>query len=118
MAERLSGVSVSPYRRLSQTNCSLLSRSRERSQDWRWNPTYSGAPQGGIVSPILSNVYLHAFDLFMEEMGRAFTRGMKRKDFTPYHTISTRCRRLRKRVHAALEHGDDTTARKWKQEIL
>ena len=32
MAERLSCVSVSPYRRLSQTNCSLLSRSRERSQ--------------------------------------------------------------------------------------
>jgi group II intron reverse transcriptase/maturase len=87
-------------------------------EDWRWNPTYSGAPQGGIVSPLLSNVYLHAFDLFMEEMVRAFTRGTKRKDFTPYHTISTRCRRLRKRVHAALEQGDDTTARKWKQEIL
>ena len=52
-------------------------------EDWRWNPTYSGAPQGGIVSPILSNVYLHAFDLFMEERVRAFTRGMKRKDFTP-----------------------------------
>jgi hypothetical protein len=32
IAERLSCVSVSPYRRLSQTNCSLLSRSRERSQ--------------------------------------------------------------------------------------
>jgi RNA-directed DNA polymerase len=54
----------------------------------------------------------------MEDMGRAFTRGTKRKDFTPYHTISTRCNRLRKRVQAALEQGDDTTARKWKQEIL
>src|SRR5918992_5495010 len=32
IAERLSCVSVSPYRRLSQTNCSLLSRSRERSR--------------------------------------------------------------------------------------
>jgi hypothetical protein len=32
MTERLSCVSVSPYRRLSQTNCSLLSPSRERSQ--------------------------------------------------------------------------------------
>ncbi len=32
MAQRLSCVSISPYRRLSQTNCSLLSRSRERSQ--------------------------------------------------------------------------------------
>ncbi len=35
MAQRLSCVSISPYRRLSQTNCSLLSRSRERSQDSR-----------------------------------------------------------------------------------
>ena len=44
IAEGLSCVSVSPYRRLSQTNCSLLSRSRERSRkaicfrvSW-WNP--------------------------------------------------------------------------------
>jgi hypothetical protein len=26
-----------------------------------------GVPQGGVVSPILSNVYLHPFDLFMEK---------------------------------------------------
>uniref|UniRef100_Q33759 Orf785 protein n=1 Tax=Allomyces macrogynus TaxID=28583 RepID=Q33759_ALLMA len=27
-----------------------------------------GVPQGGIISPLLSNIYLHAFDMFMEKV--------------------------------------------------
>src|SRR6266581_4464774 len=27
-------------------------------EDWEWNATLSGAPQGGVVSPVLSNIYL------------------------------------------------------------
>ncbi|TVY12191.1 Group II intron-encoded protein ltrA [Candidatus Phytoplasma pini] len=30
-------------------------------------PTYSGVPQGGIISPILSNIVLNEFDKFMEK---------------------------------------------------
>jgi retron-type reverse transcriptase len=26
-------------------------------EDWRWNATLSGVPQGGIASPIMSNIY-------------------------------------------------------------
>lgn len=33
-----------------------------------------GSPQGGVISPLLSNVYLHAFDAVMVERGHRITR--------------------------------------------
>jgi RNA-directed DNA polymerase len=35
----------------------------------RFSETVTGTPQGGVISPLLSNVYLHAFDRAMTEAG-------------------------------------------------
>ncbi|WP_242300549.1 MULTISPECIES: reverse transcriptase/maturase family protein, partial [unclassified Bacillus cereus group] len=35
-------------------------------EDWKFNNTYSGTPQGGIISPILSNIYLNELDKYIE----------------------------------------------------
>ncbi|HEV2371095.1 MAG TPA: reverse transcriptase/maturase family protein [Streptosporangiaceae bacterium] len=35
-------------------------------EDWRWNATLSGCPQGGVVSPVLSSIYLHKLDEYVE----------------------------------------------------
>ena len=45
-------------------------------EDWEYRETLSGCPQGGVVSPILSNIYLHKLDEFVErELIPQYTRG-------------------------------------------
>ena len=45
-------------------------------EDWEWNATLSGAPQGGVASPVLSNIYLHRLDIFVETvLIPEYTRG-------------------------------------------
>ena len=36
-------------------------------EDWVYHKTYSGTPQGGVLSPLLANIYLHELDVFVEE---------------------------------------------------
>jgi hypothetical protein len=74
-------------------------------EDWVYNATLSGAPQGGVASPILSNIYLHRLDSFVETvLVPAYTRGEVRADNPAYRRMATR-------RHYARKRGDRTTAR-------
>lgn len=48
-------------------------------EDWTFHNTYSGMPQGGIVSPILANIYLDKLDKYVKEYIRHFDMGTKRR---------------------------------------
>jgi group II intron reverse transcriptase/maturase len=47
---------------------------------WICHRTYSGTPQGGIVSPLLANIYLHELDKFMEDTLKANPKGESKKE--------------------------------------
>lgn len=59
-------------------------------EDWVYNNTYSGTPQGGVISPILANIYLHELDLFAEKLKADFDKKADRA-YTPEYD-KTRCR--------------------------
>src|SRR5574341_30303 len=79
--------------------------------DWRWNPTLSGAPHGGVVSPLLSNIYLHKLDVFVETV------------LIPQHTQGTIRRRnpeywrVKNRLAYARRCGDRVGARRLRQQL-
>ncbi len=74
-------------------------------QDWTYGATLSGAPQGGVASPILSNIYLHKLDQFVENvLIPESTRGTTRARNREY----IRLRDARKR---ARERGDRVQAK-------
>jgi group II intron reverse transcriptase/maturase len=67
-------------------------------EDWKWNRTFSGAPQGSIIGPILSNIYLSKLDAFVEKtLIPAYTKGERRRANPAYSRIDTALQRKRKR---------------------
>ena len=75
--------------------------------DWTFERTYSGTPQGGVVSPILANIYLHELDLFMAEMKAGFDQGAKRRANPSYAVLERQIQRLRRRIDAIRTDGAD-----------
>src|SRR6266496_1020005 len=67
-------------------------------EEWRYHATYSGCPQGGILSPLLANVYLDKLDKFVETtLVPAHTRGERRRVNPPYGALQRQESELRKK---------------------
>jgi group II intron reverse transcriptase/maturase len=66
-------------------------------EDWRWGATLSGAPQGGIASPVLSNIYLDQLDRYAEtQLLPLFNRGRRRAPNPAYEKLSAAIRNARR----------------------
>jgi group II intron reverse transcriptase/maturase len=80
-------------------------------EDWEFRDTLSGCPQGGVASPILSNIYLHELDEFVErELIPQYTRGEHRAPNPGYQAVKTRLRSARRR-------GDRAEARDLRRQL-
>lgn len=66
-------------------------------QDKRVEKTLVGTPQGGVVSPLLSNVVLHQLDLFLARLKGIIDRGTERRKSKIYDSLSSRRYRAMKR---------------------
>jgi len=67
-------------------------------EDWIFHKTYSGTPQGGIISPILANIYLDKFDKYIKEYVSHFNKGDMRKGNSTYKFYEQQRYRLAKKL--------------------
>lgn len=66
--------------------------------DWQYHRSYSGTPQGGIVSPILANIVLHEFDCYVEdELLPLYTAGKRRRNNREYNRLWEEKRKAKER---------------------
>src|SRR5437764_2431480 len=83
-------------------------------EDWKYHATLSGAPQGGIYSPILSNIYLDKLDKFIENtLIPAYTKGVRRPDNPPYTALMSQIAKLKR----AGRHKEASQVRKLAQHL-
>lgn len=67
-------------------------------EDNHFKQSYSGTPQGGIISPILANIYLDQFDKYMMTLKEKFDNGNKRSVNAEYRKLSDKLTTLKKRL--------------------
>lgn len=72
-------------------------------ENWKYHVTYSGCPQGGIISPILANIYLNELDKYVESLKQQF-------DKKTLYTLTPEYRELqsqRAKTKQKIERRDD-----------
>lgn len=72
-------------------------------ENWRFHQTYSGVPQGGNLSPVISNIYLNEFDQQMLQKRLEFNRGKNRAQTKEYRQLSSQVRSAK---HQARQNGN------------
>jgi group II intron reverse transcriptase/maturase len=70
-------------------------------EGWKYNATYSGTPQGGIVSPIFANIYLHELDKFAKTLAENFNKPAKQKYTDEYNAVRREMERAKSHLKKA-----------------
>jgi len=66
-------------------------------KDGEYIPTEKGTPQGGVISPLLANIFLHQFDKVMTE------RGYKLVRYADDFVVMTKSKRKAKRAYEVVK---------------
>jgi len=68
-------------------------------EDWQYHKTYSDTPQGGIISPLLSNIYLHELDKFViQTLKPHFNQPPTRKRTSQYQALRNQLTAIKQRM--------------------
>jgi group II intron reverse transcriptase/maturase len=70
-------------------------------ENWQYHSTYSGTPQGGIISPLLANIYLHELDKFVMMLKAEFDKPRESYCTYEYGVVRRNLNKLSKAIESA-----------------
>jgi len=74
-------------------------------ENWKYHKTYSGTPQGGIISPLLANIYLHELDKFAIKLKSEFDTPKIERRTPEYNELRVRAAKISRHIEKA--DGDE-----------
>ena len=63
-------------------------------ENWQYHNTYSGTPQGGIISPLLANIYLHELDEYVMKLKKEYDTPNTEKITPQYRKLHNEIKNL------------------------
>ena len=87
-------------------------------EQWQYNCTYSGVPQGSGISPLCANIYLNELDTFVEKLKLEYDRqDSYRKPQKEYSQTLALAHYWEKKRKTAVEQGDEAEVQRAKGRV-
>lgn len=84
-------------------------------EDWHYNQTLSGTPQGGILSPLLSNIYLHELDQFVMALKKDFDKPAEQHLTYQYGVLQRKMKKLKAQANKVEGQERENLIREYRQ---